>query len=77
MMQKIRVFTWCDHPECQANNTFENLPEGQETKPIVVWVYSPGKGRKTNHIKVEVCEKHEAELKDLYKQLLKFDQGAE
>jgi len=75
-MQKIIVHTLCDHPVCQEKFTFEDTPEGQQTRPLMFWAYTPGRGRKSQVIRVEVCEQHERELKDLYQAMAKFDQSA-
>ena len=76
-MQKIKVFTWCDHPHCQEFASYDKYPDGQETRPIMIWIYTPGKGQKPKPIKVEVCVEHEADLKNLYNSMRKFDQGTE
>ena len=72
-MKEVKVVAWCDYPGC-ADGAVGSQPSGQETRDIEVWVYTPGKGRKPNQIRVEVCVDHEAELKGLYQALAKADQ---
>jgi hypothetical protein len=71
-MKEIKVVHWCDYPEC--SEAAKEFPMGQVTRDIEFWVYTPGKGRKPNPIRVEVCESHEAELKNLYYAMQKADQ---
>ena len=71
-MKEIKVVHWCDYPGC-AESASES-PMGQVTRDIEFWVYTPGKGRKSSPIRVEVCDNHEAELKNLYHAMQKADQ---
>jgi hypothetical protein len=75
MAKEVYYRAWCDYPGCRDDHV--HLINGQETQPVEVWVYTPGKGRKPNPIKVEMCEEHLAEMKALYAHLSKFNQRGE
>lgn len=78
-MQKVVAYKWCDHPECQEEWKDRYSPTnstglvGQEVRETEFWVYTPGKGRKPPVIRVELCERHEGDLKVLFSSLLKHD----
>ena len=69
-MQQIVVVRWCDWPDCEGRG---QSPGGQTTREIEFWVYTPGRGRKSRPIRVEVCEEHEARLKSLYSAMAKYN----
>lgn len=73
-MKHVRVLTFCDYPEC---GSFEDHPEGQDTITIQFWVYQNARGRKTEPIQVEVCEKHRDELRNIYATMQRYDQNKE
>jgi hypothetical protein len=72
----VYVVKRCDHPQC---GTSFDIPEGesQEVTPVEFWVYSSGRGRKTQPIKIELCSECMEELKDLYTAMQRFDQNKE
>jgi hypothetical protein len=74
-MKKVvtTVETWCDYPGC-ADRAMESGEAMQETTTIEFWYYVPGKGRKPNPIRVEVCESHKTQLRDLFLVMQKYDQ---
>jgi hypothetical protein len=72
------IVAWCDYPGCAEMAEAAGASQ-QDTESVEFWVYVSGKGRKTNPIKVEMCEEHRTELKTLFSSMQKFDQkpGAE
>jgi hypothetical protein len=74
-MKEISVVSWCDYPGCiDTARTAKNASIGQDVTPVEFWVYVPGKGRKPNTIRVEMCEDHLTEMKALFHALSKFNQ---
>jgi hypothetical protein len=74
-MKEISVVSWCDYPGCaEAARTPKTAAIGQDVTPVEFWVYVPGKGRKPNTIRVEMCEDHIADMKLLFHTLGKFNQ---
>ena len=65
------VQSWCDYPGCADESTSTG---GQETSTTQFWVYVMAKGRKTQPITVELCDKHRDELKHVFQSMQKFDQ---
>ena len=65
------IETWCDAPGCAESVKEEG---GQETTTAEFWFYVPGKGRKPNPIRVELCDDHREEMRSLFLSMQKYDQ---
>lgn len=76
-MQEVRIITWCDYPGCAEAHKEDGAVDGQDTHTVEYWVYSSGKGRKTNPIKVELCDLHREYLKTIFTEMQKHDQNKE
>lgn len=70
-MQEIIVLTFCDWPGCKDTHHAQ-YEGGQEVTQVDYWVYVAGRGRKTNKIRVELCDEHLALIKGQYEALKKF-----
>lgn len=64
------VQSWCDYPDCAA----EVDPAPQETETVEFWFYVPGRGRKPNPVRVEMCAEHVEEMKNFMALLRRADQ---
>lgn len=74
MSKEITIITRCDHPQCRDKDKAE-FPQGQKTQDVEVFIYTPGRGRKPEQIKVEMCDEHIREMKDLFSALYPLDQN--
>lgn len=74
-MQEVVVIKYCDYPECAGE--FKNFnPDalGQTTTTVDFWFNAIGKGRKTQPIKVELCDTHKDMLRDAFVAMQRYDQ---
>lgn len=80
-MQEVRVVTFCDYPECAADyknfNPESEVALGQATTTVEYWVYASGRGRKTQPIKIELCDAHKEMLREVYTHAQRYDQNKE
>lgn len=78
-MQEVTVVTYCDWPDCAETFKREAGPStsGQETTTVDMWFNAIGKGRKTQPIKVELCDIHKNLMRDVFIAMQKYDQNKE
>lgn len=78
-MQEVRIATYCDYPGCadQFKKDADYPQAGQTTETVDFWFNVVGKGRKTQPIKVELCDIHKEGLRDVFLTMQKYDQNKE